>query len=376
MNGFSNGTFRPNATVSRAEAAVMLLKLTKQPVPTVALSPAVKDVPANHWARRQIAAAIDAGLLTLGSNNNFYPNAALTRLELARGLAIMTTLAPERKVPLVGTLVPVKGTVTVTQPDKQPEVVSSEVTCGAGTNIKTGAGEAKLNFPDGSGLLLKPGTELTIKEAWGVVNFKRDGSSVVVLDQLDLKLPSGKFESLASTYFYQKKILPKVSSSLNLVTPTRVTRRGLPAAASQIPWWKEASTKKVRVRVDMPWGVTGVRGTFWYNEAETGGEITNVLDGETRVFAGGKTVDILAGMTTSVTGAESPPTRPTTMSSSEQQAWVLEKDWLKERIAAIQSNASIIGAVNSAQDIEAWIMYQFNSNTSSAINLGGDGGGG
>ncbi len=32
------------------------------------------------------------------------------------------------------------------------------------------------------------------------------------------------------------------------------------AEAAKVPWYKEAAGKKVKVKVDMPWGCTGIRG--------------------------------------------------------------------------------------------------------------------
>ncbi|WP_141499613.1 InlB B-repeat-containing protein [Paenibacillus luteus] len=56
MNGYADGTFRPNQAITRAEAVVIINRLLGRQ-PLINLEPAFTDVPAAHWAYGQIQAA-------------------------------------------------------------------------------------------------------------------------------------------------------------------------------------------------------------------------------------------------------------------------------------------------------------------------------
>ncbi|GGG79086.1 S-layer homology domain-containing protein [Paenibacillus radicis (ex Gao et al. 2016)] len=78
MKGFSDGTFKPNAELTRAEMAVIVsrwLKLTNE-----GNTAAAKDVQ-GHWAESSIRLVIQAGMMTGMPDGSFKPNQALTRAE-------------------------------------------------------------------------------------------------------------------------------------------------------------------------------------------------------------------------------------------------------------------------------------------------------
>lgn len=82
INGFQDGTFRPNERVTRGQAAVMLasaLNLNTQNVN----NPGFKDVPTNSWYYHSIAALVNAGIITGFSDKTFKPNESLTRAQVA-----------------------------------------------------------------------------------------------------------------------------------------------------------------------------------------------------------------------------------------------------------------------------------------------------
>jgi len=93
IKGYPDQTFRPEAPVSRAEACALLLRLANKPVPDTPLDETVTDIDPAYWAGRQIAAALQAGMFTMASENSFEPEARATRAQLARGLAIALNTA-------------------------------------------------------------------------------------------------------------------------------------------------------------------------------------------------------------------------------------------------------------------------------------------
>ncbi|OKP82819.1 hypothetical protein A3844_23290 [Paenibacillus helianthi] len=83
VSGYGDGTFRPNAPVTKAEFAVMINRIFNYTVEAATL-PA--DVPASAWYRSDIAKGIAAGYLSTGKDNHLTPAAPLTRAEAAVAL--------------------------------------------------------------------------------------------------------------------------------------------------------------------------------------------------------------------------------------------------------------------------------------------------
>ncbi|MFC5470370.1 InlB B-repeat-containing protein [Cohnella suwonensis] len=80
--GYPDGTFKPNLTVTRAQFAVMLMNAIKPAGATEEL--AFKDasqIPA--WAKNAVAEAKQAGIITGYDDGTFRPNAEVTRVEMA-----------------------------------------------------------------------------------------------------------------------------------------------------------------------------------------------------------------------------------------------------------------------------------------------------
>lgn len=79
-SGFSDGTFRPGNTLSRAEAAAMLsvaLNLKPDDSPNTKL----KDVN-GHWGKKYINAILNKGIMTGYSDKTFRPNNKITVAEV------------------------------------------------------------------------------------------------------------------------------------------------------------------------------------------------------------------------------------------------------------------------------------------------------
>jgi len=80
IQGFTDGTFKPEAPLSRAEAASTITKLLKLPAP--ATEAAFKDQKSiKDWSKSAINAAVEQGIITGYSNHTFQPGQALTRAE-------------------------------------------------------------------------------------------------------------------------------------------------------------------------------------------------------------------------------------------------------------------------------------------------------
>lgn len=78
--GYTDGTFRPAQTLTRAQTAKFVWNLIGR---EVAVDPLAVDVPEQHWAYDAVQFAVALGLMPLDENGCFGPNEAMTREELA-----------------------------------------------------------------------------------------------------------------------------------------------------------------------------------------------------------------------------------------------------------------------------------------------------
>lgn len=97
ISGYPNGTFRPNASVTRAEFAALLTKVFSEIQP-VREAIGFKDVSARHWAYSAIQFATRAGFLSGYPDATFRPNLLIPRVQvvvaLAMGLKCATPATP------------------------------------------------------------------------------------------------------------------------------------------------------------------------------------------------------------------------------------------------------------------------------------------
>ena len=365
FKGYPDGTFRPGAPVTRAETAAILLRLTKEKQPKIDFPPEVTDVDPGHWAGQSIAIALNAGLLTVTQKGCFEPEIPATRAQFARGLAEMLIISPERaEASLVGTLVPLKGKVYLTISGGQTREIKAETACGIGSTIKTGEdSSAELRFADGSGFMIKPATELTIKKARGQSTIFRDGSAGALVDGLELDLPKGQiFGALAAGYFYKQEEQDAENNpaSINLTAPEQmssllasqslpedifavVTGKTAPAAPNSQPaWWKKPYQKRARVTVNMPWGVASYRSCFFMNWVKPALQETSMYDGIGELTSGGNGVLINSGQTSYIKSPGGAPTVPAGMTAEEFKEWLNVKQWFEERCSAIQNNFPVV----------------------------------
>lgn len=96
INGYEDGTFRSNNNITRAQASKMLVlangwEIVNPPSPTF------PDILPGHWAYGYIETAIRHGIIGGYSDGTFRPNVPLTRAELSKMVAL--TLQQARPTP-------------------------------------------------------------------------------------------------------------------------------------------------------------------------------------------------------------------------------------------------------------------------------------
>ncbi|WP_256761005.1 Ig-like domain-containing protein, partial [Cohnella sp. WQ 127256] len=82
VKGYADGTFKPNATVTRAEFAVMLMNALK-PQGNGAELTFSDNAKIGAWAQKAVAQALQAGIIKGNQDGSFRPNAEVTRAEMA-----------------------------------------------------------------------------------------------------------------------------------------------------------------------------------------------------------------------------------------------------------------------------------------------------
>ncbi|WP_051263196.1 S-layer homology domain-containing protein [Tuberibacillus calidus] len=79
INGYSNGQFKPDQTITRAEMAKIVVTALDLPLSSASFI----DVPKTHWANKYIGAAAKVNIVTGYSNGTFRPNQSISRAEVA-----------------------------------------------------------------------------------------------------------------------------------------------------------------------------------------------------------------------------------------------------------------------------------------------------
>lgn len=85
VTGYGDGTFKPNQTLSRAHAAVIISRVLGLDT-TKVKDPGFKDVTPSHQYYKEIAAVQNAGIIS-GVNGLYNPNSHLTRAQMAKIVA-------------------------------------------------------------------------------------------------------------------------------------------------------------------------------------------------------------------------------------------------------------------------------------------------
>ncbi|MDD3363836.1 MAG: hypothetical protein PHZ03_02520 [Syntrophomonas sp.] len=97
--------------------------------------------------------------------------------------------------------------------------------------------------------------------------------------------------------------------------------------------------KKVKIQVDMPWGVAAIRGTFVVITVDPSGQSSvGCLTGEAQVTNGGVTVPLTGNQSTQVTQQNAPPPPPVTLPPAAVQHFIQEQTWLQQTAQIMEQN--------------------------------------
>ncbi|WP_171056120.1 S-layer homology domain-containing protein [Paenibacillus sinopodophylli] len=94
VNGYLDGTFKPSEIVTRAEFVVMLMNMLKPQVEGKALT-FTDTASIGAWAQQAVGQALQAGIINGYEDGSFRPNAQITRAEMAAMVAIALSHASE-----------------------------------------------------------------------------------------------------------------------------------------------------------------------------------------------------------------------------------------------------------------------------------------
>lgn len=361
LKGFSDGRYRPDEPLTRAQGISLIMRLSKEKDTGAAL-PQLSDMASDHWAARAMAMALDAGMIATPANNAIQPDQPINRGDISRALAVLLVSDPKlSSCQLPSTLSVKSGEVSLSRGGQPSRSVSGTAQVGVGDTIETGNNaEAIINYPDGSSLLLKAGTKLTIKESQGRAYIKQDGKPGTAVDNLEVEVKIGKlFGGLSSlaqpvttasaekaatkTSFYStaRKRLASIAGVYDLLAAQ--TEPGT-------PWYKTAEHQKVKVKVDMPWGVAAIRGSFWQSAVNSNGSgSTNLLEGSAQVIAGGQTVSLSPGESSGGSSAGGPPSAPTPMTAAQISEWVQAQSWMMQTAQQMMENQGTLPATATNQ---------------------------
>ncbi|MEQ8175565.1 MAG: S-layer homology domain-containing protein [Syntrophomonadaceae bacterium] len=373
IKGNQDGSFRPDDLVTRAQMAALIIQLSGEPIPDTIISDTIKDIPAGFWAYKQISSCLDAGILRCNNPSLFAPDEAVTRAQVARSLAIFLNLAPKfTQTGLTGELTPLEGEVSLIDTKGQKVILSKSVACSTGDVIKTGVdGKARLDFSDGSSILIAADTEIKIIKAKGQAYVKKDGTPGTMVDGLEIMLSKGRISSgLAADYFFARN------------NNRSEIKRGLPDETGEdaTPWWEQMYEERERLTVDMPWGVAGVRGTISSMFVNSHLNSASILDGSLQLTGGGRTVTIdTLKPYTAIYGSGLQPSEPGSMPATEIQAWLQDNSWLNDMMDRIAQNAplNLYPRINGQEELQSIFasISDYHASLASSLIFEGSGGG-
>ncbi|KYG90301.1 S-layer homology domain-containing protein [Metasolibacillus sp. FSL H7-0170] len=87
INGYGDGSFKPEQALTRAHAAVLLTRALDLDTKSIS-NPGFKDVATSHPYYKEIAAIVNAGIMNGTGQGIFDPNAKLTRAQMAKILVM------------------------------------------------------------------------------------------------------------------------------------------------------------------------------------------------------------------------------------------------------------------------------------------------
>jgi uncharacterized protein YdbL (DUF1318 family) len=84
IGGYTDGTFKPEATITRAEFAKIAVIAGGYTLSTTSTTSSFSDVASSHWAIKYIETAKNQGIIGGYADGTFKPDAKITRAELAK----------------------------------------------------------------------------------------------------------------------------------------------------------------------------------------------------------------------------------------------------------------------------------------------------
>lgn len=144
FKGYGNGLFKPNASVTRAEFASLISRVAKDmPLPEKVTTDAFKDLK-GHWSKDEVDRAVTLGFInTKDYPNGFKPSTPITREEMAKWLSSgLVASSAEYEKAFAET----KGTLLPVKESFKPGIAQDKIpylAIAMGTNLMNG-------FPDGS----------------------------------------------------------------------------------------------------------------------------------------------------------------------------------------------------------------------------------
>lgn len=92
LNGYQDGSFKPNAPINRAEFVALLSRFSE----VNSGGKTFTDVPSDHWAYAYISSAADKGWVNGYTDGSFKPAQNITRAEAAKSTNAMLERAPDK----------------------------------------------------------------------------------------------------------------------------------------------------------------------------------------------------------------------------------------------------------------------------------------
>ncbi|MGE5390204.1 MAG: S-layer homology domain-containing protein, partial [Deltaproteobacteria bacterium] len=332
ISGFPDETYRPDDKLTRTQGISLIMRLSKEK--ERAVLPIINDMKEDHWAAGDMATAMELNMIGISRNGTqVYPDAKMTRSNFARALSILLTRDPVLcQTKLTGKAKGIIGTVSLTR-NGISKALKDDMIINEGDIIRTDRNaKTQIEYPDGSSSLIEENSELIIKRSDGRNYIKQDGTPGVAIEFLDIEMKQGTLFGALATKRQEEQTTEENKESAISKRLASLGNLRLLAAGEQRdqPWYRTAEKKKVKVRVDMPWGVAAIRGTFYKVTVNQDGSCkVACLTGSAEVTSNsGSTVALTANQNSAITSEANNPAPAGNMSKDEVKAFTWEQQWI------------------------------------------------
>ncbi len=339
LKGYPDGSFHPDEKLTRAQGVALVMRLsTQKERPQL---PELKDLDQSHWAAGDMALALAAGMVGLSNNHTqINPELVMSRGSLARALGTLLTKDPDLYLQqMAGTIKDVKGEVKLTRQGAGSFLKNDDQVYAGDIISSTANSSASIYYPDGSSILIKENTEIIVKESIGRNCIKSDGSSGVAVDNVDFDLKKGTLFGALATKHGAEETQQAQAGEILLAGLEGLGYIADNSNSKIPPWYQQAESKKVKMKVDMPYGVASVRGTYILVSIQSDGTATvGCLTGDAEVEGNsGKYTALAAGLSSTV-GQGGNATDAVPMSEKEKQEFKAAQQWVVDTALGIDKN--------------------------------------